>query len=250
MNIGLIVQDEASLQKGEDLAKDLDVRILNSIEEAKENNYSCVIVVSSKGIGIKEFGTINPIYVDYNNDKITYRRKSQKKEIIYKAFGLNNIKNPIIVDATCGLGTDSFVIASFGYKIHMIERSKFIGALVASGLERGSKDKNIQSLINNMILHIGNSITLLGSLSPDIVYLDPMFPEKTKSALVKKEMRVIRQIVQNDDDASSLLEEALKQAKYRVIVKRPRKAAPLAGIKPSYKLEGSSSRFDIYITKV
>ena len=78
------------------------------------------------------------------------------------------------------------------------------------------------------------------------VYLDPMFPHRDKSALVKKEMQVFRQVVGDDDDASQLLEAALGCARYRVVVKRPRKAPAIAGPEPAARVEGKSSRYDIY----
>ena len=87
---------------------------------------------------------------------------------------------------------------------------------------------------------------LADSERPDVVYLDPMFPERTKHALVKKEMRLFRDVVGDDMDADALMELALEVARKRVVVKRPRKADSVAGRKPGYQLLGKSSRFDVY----
>ena len=76
-----------------------------------------------------------------------------------------------------------------------------------------------------------------------------MFPHRDKSALVKKEMRLFRPVVGDDDDAPALLEAALALATHRVVVKRARKAPAIAGPKPAFVLEGNSSRFDIYPKK-
>ena len=76
-----------------------------------------------------------------------------------------------------------------------------------------------------------------------------MFPHRDKTALVKKEMRLFRPLVGDDDDAPALLDASLALATHRVIVKRSRKAPAIAGEKPSYVLEGKSSRFDIYPKK-
>ncbi len=84
---------------------------------------------------------------------------------------------------------------------------------------------------------------------PQVIYLDPMFPHRDKSALVKKEMRVFRPLVGDDLDAPALLEAALALATHRVVVKRPRKAPIIDGPKPSHGLEGKSSRYDIYPKK-
>ena len=84
---------------------------------------------------------------------------------------------------------------------------------------------------------------------PDVVYLDPMFPHRDKSALVKKEMRLFRPLVGDDQDAPALLEAAQALASHRVVVKRPRKAPIIEGARPGYALEGKSSRYDIYPKK-
>jgi 16S rRNA (guanine1516-N2)-methyltransferase len=85
---------------------------------------------------------------------------------------------------------------------------------------------------------------------PDVVYLDPMYPHRSKSALVKKEMRYARAIVGDDEEAPALLATALKTAKERVVVKRPRSAKPLAGPKPTVAIESKNTRYDIYVTKL
>ena len=98
----------------------------------------------------------------------------------------------------------------------------------------------------------GNAIELLGAWeneAPQVIYLDPMFPHRDKSAQVKKEMRLFRPLAGDDDDAPALLDAALALATHRVVVKRPRKAPAIAGKPPSYTLEGKSSRFDIYTIK-
>ena len=84
---------------------------------------------------------------------------------------------------------------------------------------------------------------------PQVICLDPMFPHRDKSALVKKEMRLLRPLAGNDDDAPALLEAALALASHRVVVKRPRHAPPLGGHAPGNVLAGQSSRFDIYPKK-
>ena len=101
------------------------------------------------------------------------------------------------------------------------------------------------------LLH-GNAIELMGSWidePPQVIYLDPMFPHRDKTALVKKEMRLFRPLVGADQDAPALLAAALALASHRVVVKRPRKAPCIEGPKPSYALEGKSSRYDIYPKK-
>jgi 16S rRNA (guanine1516-N2)-methyltransferase len=128
----------------------------------------------------------------------------------------------------------------------MIERSKIVAVLLTDGLERGLLDNGIQHIMQRMQLHIGDAIKLIPEFISDVIYLDPMFPLKSNKALVKKEMKVFQDLLGDDTDSSELLRIALQHAKYRVVVKRPRKAPAITGIIPSYKLEGSACRFDVY----
>ena len=51
------------------------------------------------------------------------------------------------------------------------------------------------------------------------------------------------------NDADNLLEPALALAKYRVVVKRPSYAPPLANKKPSMSINMKKNRFDVYVNK-
>ncbi len=81
---------------------------------------------------------------------------------------------------------------------------------------------------------------------PDVVYLDPMFPERGKSAAVNKAMQFFQRLVGADEDAADLLAPALAAARHRVVIKRPARAPWLAEREPSYSLTGKSVRFDIH----
>jgi 16S rRNA (guanine1516-N2)-methyltransferase len=83
----------------------------------------------------------------------------------------------------------------------------------------------------------------------DVIYLDPMYPHREKSSLVKKEMRLFQALVGEDLDDAELLNAALQKARYRVVVKRPRKGFAIEGVTPSYQLMGKSCRYDIYSIK-
>ena len=134
----------------------------------------------------------------------------------------------------------------------LIERQPLIAALLEGGLARALKDPEVGPIAAQMCLLQGNAIALMSAWSgeaPQVIYLDPMFPHRDKTALVKKEMRLFRPLVGDDQDAPALLAAALALASHRVVVKRPRKAPPIEGLKPSYALEGKSSRYDIYPKK-
>lgn len=193
-----------------------------------------------------------PLAIDWALGKSGYRRlHGGRGEMIAKAVGVKQSLLPTVIDSTAGLGHDSFVLAAIGCSVIMIERSHVVRALLWDGLRRASEAHTITAIAQRMKLVPGESVVQLKKMSlndsPDVVYCDPMFPERNKSALVRKEMRVFKDIVGADHDAADLLEQALNTAKKRVVVKRPRKAPTVDGPPPSHCIEGRACRFDVYM---
>ena len=156
-----------------------------------------------------------------------------------------------MIDATAGLGRDGFILAHLGCLVHMLERSPILAAMIKDGLERAKHKAETAEAANRILITQTDSIQFLKKLAehdrPDIIYIDPMYPERLKSSLAKKEMRFIRTLVGGDDDASELLKIALHSALNRVVVKRPRLAPMLGGLEPSHAITGKTSRFDVYL---
>ncbi len=177
------------------------------------------------------------------------RHGGGRGQALAKAAGLKSDRNPFIVDATAGLGRDAFLLASLGAKVTLIERNKEMHAHLQEGLLRAKDQGGIYSeIIERMTLLFGDAKDILPTLNPEVVLIDPMHPPRHKSALVKKEMRIIRTIVGPDNDAKELMEVALKTATSRVVLKWPLRADPLEGIqKPSYQIIGKSIRYDVFI---
>jgi len=195
-----------------------------------------------------------PVRVDFVEGAVAHRRLfgGGSGQMIAKAVGVQSGVRPVVLDATAGLGRDAFVLARLGCAMTLIERQPLIVALLEDGLRRAQADPEVATIVAQMHLLRGNAIELLHDWPgepPQVIYLDPMFPHRDKSASVKKEMRLFRPLVGDDDDAPALLEAALALATHRVVVKRPRKAPCIAGAQPGYVLEGNASRFDIYPKK-
>ena len=193
-----------------------------------------------------------PVVIDFVSGKTAYRRKYGHAggEAISKAVGIKKGYRPNIVDATVGLGRDAFVLATMGCRVHMIERSDVIAKLLEDGLRRAEQDEKIGTMIKeNLSLTCGDSRQELlhTPFEPEVIYLDPMFPHKEKSALVKKEMRMLQDVVGPDDDADELLKVSLHIATKRVVVKRPAYADFLAESKPQTSIKTKKHRFDIYL---
>lgn len=156
-----------------------------------------------------------------------------------------------MVDATAGLGRDAFILASLGARVTMIERSPVLAALLEDGLRRLEADTALSALVQLRLVH-ANAIAWLQQQAtdpahrPQVVYLDPMYPHRSKSALVKKEMRALRALVGDDDDAAQLLQAARQCALQRVVVKRPKGAPLLDANRPSGNVQSKNTRYDIY----
>ncbi len=195
---------------------------------------------------------LGPVFVDFVEGAVAHRRKfgGGRGQSIAKAVGLKSGANPTVVDATAGLGRDAFVLASLGCQVTMLERHPVVAALLADGLQRAQQDAEIgEWMRDRMSLRAGSALENLQQLgfTPDVVYLDPMFPHRQKSALVKKEMRVFQSLVGPDLDADALLPAALAVAGKRVVVKRPDYAGYLNDKTPSMSIETKSNRFDVYV---
>ena len=167
-----------------------------------------------------------------------------------KAVGMKFNKNRNIIDATAGLGYDSFILASLGAKVTLIERSQKMYELLQNGINEGiSFGGEIEKIINRMELLFGDSKDILPKLTPEVIMIDTMYKERKKTALVKNNMRLVREIVGPDTDYIELLEVALNCAKNRVVLKQPRYAEPIKDIKKcSHQILGKTIRYDIFMT--
>jgi 16S rRNA (guanine1516-N2)-methyltransferase len=197
----------------------------------------------------KSFGTV---CVDFSSGKVAHRRifGSPRNEAISKAVGFKKEAIPSVLDLTAGLGQDAFVLASIGCRVHMIERCNVIAALLYDSLKRAGKNEEIGPWVQaRLSMSFENSLNGLPALpfEPDVVYIDSMFPEKKKSALVRKELQMLKKIAGQDSDQDQLLDVGKKTAKRRVVVKRPNSARFLNDQKPNSSIKSKNYRFDIYL---
>ena len=196
-----------------------------------------------------QFGSV---FVDFCSDQLKYRQKfgGGVSQAVAKAMGIKKGFRPDILDATAGLGTDAFVCASLGCRVHLVERVPLVVMLLHDGLRRAQEDEQIGEWVRErMFLSFGDLIQddLSLPFSPQVVYIDTMFPEKKKSALVKKEMRTLQAIVGTDKDAGLLFKKACQIAGKRVVVKRPILADSLGEALPDTVIKTKNYRFDVYL---
>lgn len=221
------------------------------LEQDNDNLMALVLTPTHLELRKRDEPKLGGIFVDFVAGGMAHRRKfgGGRGEAVAKAVGIKGSYLPDVVDATAGLGRDAFVLASVGCRVRMLERNPVVAALLEDGLNRGYADAEIGPWLRERLQLIhASSLTGLADITPrpQVVYLDPMFPHKQKSALVKKEMRVFQSLVGPDLDADGLLEPARKLAIKRVVVKRPDYAPPLAGCATQSAVVTKSHRFDIY----
>ncbi len=175
-----------------------------------------------------------------------------RQEMLVRAARVRGVEAPVVVDATAGFGEDSLLLAAAGATVHLFECNSVIAALLADALERALAVPELSGAAARMTLHVGDSISGMAELrtqgiNAHVVYLDPMFPGRTKSAAVKKKFQLLHHLEQPCANEDTLMQAALVTATRKVVVKRPIKGPLLAGVKPSSQLKGKAVRYDIVI---
>lgn len=185
---------------------------------------------------------------DFVGGAVGYRLRSNtaRNHPLARAVGLTRARSLRVVDATAGLGRDAFLLASLGAQVTLLERNATVYALLTDGLAR-ARDANqeIAAIVDRMTIVYGDARELLPGLHADVIVVDPMHPTRKKTALVKKEMRLLRDMVGPDSDALELMEIALTSGSKRVVLKWPSKA-PLPLSVPTYEIRGKTIRFLVY----
>ena len=200
----------------------------------------------------------NPTCVDFSDPALLYRlQTSGKQQGLAKAVGLNKFTNLRVLDGTAGLGRDSFILAGLGCSVTLLERQPIVHALLEDGFSRVEfDDERVRSVVKKMKLHHADSADWFKSIlagkeeKPDVIYLDPMFPQRQKSARVKKDIASLQHILGVDEDLLKVLALAKRCAKKRIVVKRPTgKTNDLlySTLKPAFEISGKSVHFDVFL---
>ncbi|NOQ81133.1 MAG: 16S rRNA methyltransferase [Methylophaga sp.] len=226
-----------------------------NLDLAELNQQQIQLVVTQQHIEIRAPDLGNPIFIDFEQGKNAHRRQfgGGRGQPLAKAIGLKKGATPTIIDATAGFGRDAFVLANLGCQITLIERNPLIATLLENALHRAADNHEISDVITRMSVINHDAIAYLRKLEPqarpDVIYMDPMYPSRDKSALVKKDMRLLHQLAGPDTDSEQLLTTARKSALKRVVVKRP-KSAPFVGEqKPTTSIESKNTRYDVYMAR-
>ncbi len=170
-----------------------------------------------------------------------------RRELLVRAAAVrNNDDDLLAIDATAGLGADALLLAGAGFTVDLYERNPVISVLLENAIERAQNDADCKEIASRLVLHFEDSVLALPHYNgrASVVYLDPMFPKRTKAAAVKKKFQLLHDIEQPCTDEQELFEAALAAKPQRIIVKRPIKGPYLAGVKPHHSLKGKAVRYD------
>jgi 16S rRNA (guanine1516-N2)-methyltransferase len=196
--------------------------------------------------------------VDFLDAALLYRlRTSGKRQGLGQALGLQKHPAPFVLDATAGLGRDALLMAHLGCRVLMLERSALIHALLEDGIARAqaaSGEPLVLAAVARLQLQQDEAREWLAQAArgaqeqPDVVYLDPMFPPRNKSAKVKKDIALLHEILGAESDFESLLQAARAVARLRVVVKRPGSKGDSELPKPTFTVPGKTAHFEVYVS--
>ena len=171
-------------------------------------------------------------------------------ELVVRASRLKDMSgSPTLIDAAAGLGNDGLLLAAAGFKVTLCEYNPVIAELLTDSLRRAAEVPALASAVSNITVRPGDSIPFMkeSGVRPDVIYLDPMFPESGKNALIKKKFQLLRQLELPCSNEEELLEAAIAAGPHKIVIKRPIKGPYLAGRKPSYSIEGKAVRYDCLV---
>ncbi|MFO7809090.1 class I SAM-dependent methyltransferase [Guyparkeria sp.] len=196
-----------------------------------------------------DLGT-HPLVIDFAADP-RFAQPLTRKDPLARATGWKAGYRPPVIDLTTGLGRDAWALAGGGCEVTAVERHPVVWLLLADALERAKTEPALATIAARIHPVFGD---VLGEYPPALAageqtvwYLDPMFPERKKSALVKKPMRIFHQLVGEDPDSAALFAWARRQTGARWVVKRPPGAPTIDAITPAIDYRSGRLRFDVYL---
>ncbi len=193
------------------------------------------------GLVDRHFPRQSPLTIDFASNKIQQRiNRGGKKELLLRAVAAK--PGLRVSDWTAGLGTDSLLLAAAGCEVTMFERSPVMALLLRQALTLARQTPELADMVRRLSLIAGDA-RKQPLIEADVIYLDPMFPSREKSALVNGPMQYLQRFLGPDHDASALVAAALQQPVKRVVVKKPANAA---NSDATFVLAAKVNRFDVY----
>lgn len=243
----LLTDDPVRREYARALAGKLQLQLMADVSTATPSIY---LAITDDRLELRD-GNLprsRPVFVDLIPSELRAKRRlPTKRQPLARAIGA---QTRTVVDATAGLGGDTALLVAWGYRVTVVERNTVLAEMLADGYRRACLDPDHGSDWEQRLTVVhkeARNYLRDCSEKPDAVYLDPMYPPKSKiSALAKHRIRMVRELVGDDDDSRELLKEALLHARSRVVVKRPLRADPLLP-NPVVSFPGKLARYDLYV---
>ena len=240
----------------------MDTSTLDSINESLEAR-GLALVPGERGLTlVSEDGLA--LRVDLSRDLRRLRPQNLSRELLVRAARVRGVRQPRVLDATAGMGEDSLLLAAAGFEVTLYEHDRAVAALLRDAIARAGEDPAdaLSRAVARMRLVEGDSVAAMRRLAtglsdgtvpeggrPDVVLLDPMFPERRKSASVKKKAQLLQRLEAPCEDEGAMLGAAVALRPRKVVIKRPAKGPWLAGERPSYSVSGKAVRYDVVVPR-
>ena len=226
-------------------AKELSARLHTDLVAEEDETGGLFLRAGADGLALTD-GALT-LKADFERERLTAGNLA--REMLVKACRIKGKENPLAVDATAGLGEDSLLLAAAGFSVRLYEYDPVVAALLRDGLERAARVPELSEITARMELHETDSIAALPCLplTPDVVLLDPMFPRRQKSALVKKKFQLLQQLERPCENGEELFAAAMEAKPRKIVVKRPVKGETLTSRRPDHSLTGKAIRYDCYV---
>lgn len=236
----------------------LELPLCESYEDAVDRGYELILCAEQAKLSLisSTLGKQTNLEIDFAGGALDHRRHygGGRNQDLCRAVGLNRQRDLQIADATAGLGRDAFVLSLQGAQVAAYEKNPVLACMLMrarqQGLEQATArpDSELHVVLSRLDFIYADSSSQIRPQSFDVVYMDPMFPQREKSAKVKKEMQILHQLLEDDKtDSIQLFTSCWSAARSRLVIKRPAKAPLFTDEKPSHQIVGKAIRYDVYV---
>lgn len=173
-------------------------------------------------------------------------KRAAGASLLARACNLSPRQPVRLLDAMAGWGVDGLALQLMGARVLQVERHPVAWALLADLRRRFGLSYAPESLLYADAWEVLHRDTLA---AVDVVYLDPMFAPRKKTALPNKRLQLLAQVTaapsMQEPTIGDWIAAAQSKALGRVVVKRRLKDPPLQP-KPAWQLKGKTVRYDCY----
>lgn len=242
----IYTEQDTYMDRAELLADELGARITRDRSDAETQDV--FLLIDDEGIALAGSGLI--LRADLTGMLPRIRTANLRNELLVRAAKIRGAAGELrAVDATAGFGEDSLLLAAAGFSVRLYEYNPVTAILLEDALQRAAQVPELSDIVSRMGLLKEDSVEAMPRLpfAPDVILLDPMFPARQKSGLIRKKLQLIQKLEKPCADEETLMKAALAARPKKIVIKRPAKGPYLAGIRPGYSIEGKVIRYDCIV---